>query len=156
MDADGYGYRYERDGLIVDLLAPDGMRNPPRMATGALALGIPGGSQALSRSEEVHITVEDISFSLRRPSLLGAVLIKARSLMVHSDPESQREDLLRLLSLIPDPRAIAGELKASERQWLLRAEARLRFGDPSQLDQSDMRNAVLAFRLLAELSGITP
>ena len=38
--------------------------------------------------------------------------------MVHNDPEAQREDLLLLLSLVEDPRAMAGDLKRSERKWL--------------------------------------
>ena len=32
------------------------------------------------------VRVGERSFELRRPTLLGAILIKARSLMVHDDP----------------------------------------------------------------------
>jgi hypothetical protein len=46
-DLDGYGYRYERDGLIVDLLAPDGINPRPDLGAGVKAIGVPGGSQAL-------------------------------------------------------------------------------------------------------------
>jgi hypothetical protein len=91
-DLDGYAHRYERDGLVVDVLAPDGIKPPPRLGGGRKAVGVPGGSQALSRSETVTVTVKGRSFELRRPTLLGALLIKARSLMAHSDPETQRED----------------------------------------------------------------
>lgn len=35
------------------------------------------------------------SFQVRRPTLLGAILIKARSLMVLAAPASQREDMRR-------------------------------------------------------------
>ena len=52
-DPDNYGYRYERDGLIVDVLAPDGIRPPPTLDGSRHAVGIPGGSQALARSETV-------------------------------------------------------------------------------------------------------
>jgi hypothetical protein len=31
-DLDGYGYRYERDGVVVDVLAPDGVKPPPALA----------------------------------------------------------------------------------------------------------------------------
>lgn len=31
-DLDGYGHRYERDGIIVDVLAPDGLKPPPALA----------------------------------------------------------------------------------------------------------------------------
>lgn len=149
LDQDGYGYRYERDGIVVDLLAPDGMRTPPTIRQGVRAIGIPGGSQALARSEPVQVTISDRRFVARRPNLLGAILIKARSLMVHSDPASQREDLLRLLSLVPDPRAIAAGLSAAERRWLTRAQARLNFEGPSLLNAGEARTAALACRLLS-------
>jgi hypothetical protein len=147
-DVDGYGYRYERNGLLVDVLAPDGMGKPPAPGSGVKAVGIPGGSQALRRSEVVTVTVEDETFTLRRPTLLGAILIKTRALMVHSDPDSQREDLLRLLSLIDDPRAMAADLRKSERKWLRDAEDRLKLASPSLLDRDAARRAELAFRLL--------
>jgi hypothetical protein len=91
---------------------------------------------------------------LRRPTLLGAVLIKARSLLVHHDPEAQREDLLRLLSLVEDPRATAAEITRPERRWLRRAEPHLRFDDPSNLPAVAMRRARQTFRLL--LADRTP
>jgi hypothetical protein len=147
-DLDGYGYRYERHGLIVDVLAPDGIKPPPSLGSGLTAVGVPGGSQALIRSETVTVTVAGRSFELNRPTLLGAVLIKARSLMVHADPESQREDLLRLLALIEDPREMAADLRKSERRWLREVERRLDFASPSLLDRDTQTRAELAFRLL--------
>jgi hypothetical protein len=61
-DLDGYAHRYERDGLIVDVLAPDGIKPPPDLGTGFKAIGVPGGSQALARSETVTVTVSGRSF----------------------------------------------------------------------------------------------
>lgn len=147
-DLDGYAHRYERDDLTVDLLAPDGITPPPRIGAGGKAIGVPGGSQALVRSESVSVAVAGRSFELRRPTLLGAVLIKARSLMVHSDPDAQREDLLTLLAIIADPREMAKELRRSERGWLRNAESRLDLLGSSSLDARVMRRAQLAFRLL--------
>jgi hypothetical protein len=152
LDLDGYGYRYERDGMIVDLLAPDGMRNPPAVSPGIKAIGVPGGSQALTRAEPVKVITRERSYVMRRPSLTGAILIKARSLMVHSDPDSQREDLLRLLSLVPDPRATAREITVAERRWLAKAEHRLDLSAPSLLDRDAARTAALTFRLLSRAS----
>jgi hypothetical protein len=147
-DLDGYAHRYVRDGLIIDVLAPDGIKPPPDLGAGLKAIGVPGGSQAISRSETVTVTVEGHSFELRRPTLLGAVLIKARSLMVHSDPETQREDLLRLLALIEEPRRMAADLRKTERKWLRDAEQHLNLPGPSLLDAETMRRAELAYRLL--------
>lgn len=147
-DLDGYAFRYSRDGLIVDLLAPDGVKPPPTLGTGRAAIGVPGGSQALARHEEITVRLGQRTFTLRRPTLLGAILIKARSLVVHHDPESQREDLLLLLSLVDDPRAMARELKKSERRWLRDAEAPLSFDRPANVGPARLRLARLAFGLL--------
>ena len=147
-DLDGYGHRYERDGIVVDVLAPDGVKPPPTLGSGVIAVSVPGGTQALGRSEAVVVRVGERSFELRRPTLLGAILIKARSLMVHADPASQREDLLRLLSLIDDPRELATELRDTERRWLRRAEESLDLQAPSLLVADVQRRAQLAFRLL--------
>ncbi len=147
-DLDGYGHRYERDGIVVDVLAPDGVKPPPTLGGGVTAVGVPGGTQALGRSESVLVRIGERSFQLRRPTLLGAILIKARSLLVHDDPASQREDLLRLLSLIDEPRRLAAELRDTERGWLRRAEERLELQAPSLLVADLHRRAELAFRLL--------
>jgi hypothetical protein len=146
-DPDGYAWRYTRDGLIVDVLAPDGFRNPPKLG-GVKALGVPGGQQALSRAEKVRVTVDGETFELRRPTLLGAILIKARSLVRHRDPEAQREDLLRLLSLVDDPRTTAADLRGNERKWLRAIEGRLAFDEPAALDRRVVRRASQAYRLL--------
>lgn len=92
--------------------------------------------------------MRDSVFVVRRPTILGSILIKARSLMEHADPGAQREDLLRLLSLLPDPRASASELGAGERQWLVRAGQRLDPDGPSLLEPGALRTARLAHRLL--------
>jgi hypothetical protein len=43
-DPDGYGCRYERRGVVVDVLAPDGIRPPPTLGGGVTAVGVPGPS----------------------------------------------------------------------------------------------------------------
>jgi hypothetical protein len=147
-DADGFAHRYERAGVIIDVVAPEGIRPPATLDGSRKAVGVPGGTQALWRSETVTVTVGRRSFALRRPTLLGAVLIKARSLLVHHDPDAQREDLLRLLSLVEDPRRMAGEMTSSERRWLRDAEPRLRLNESSSLSAGDVRRARQALRLL--------
>jgi hypothetical protein len=154
-DLDGYGHRYVRDGIVVDVLAPDGIKPPPTLGGGVTAVGVPGGTQALGRSEVVTMRLADRSFELRRPALLGAILIKARSLLVHADPASQREDLLRLLSLVDEPRELARELRDTERRWLRHAEARLDFQTVSLLSADLQRRADLAYRLLTRSSAET-
>jgi hypothetical protein len=146
-DLDGFAHRYRRGTLTIDVLSPEGIRPPPTIGR-QKAVGIPGGSQALSRAERVTVSVDGREFELRRPTLLGAILIKARSLMKHADPESQREDLLRLLALLEDPRATAADLRPTERRWLRAAEPRLAFDAYTMLDAGLVRRAEQAFRLL--------
>jgi hypothetical protein len=147
-DREGYVHRYVRGDMIVDVLAPDGMRPPAALGPGRIAVGVPGGSQALSRQEAVRVRLDGRSFTLRRPTLLGAILIKARSLTVHHDRDAQREDLLLLLSLVEDPRATARDLKASERGWLRSAHEPLAFDRPANVGSQQMQRARLALRLL--------
>ena len=138
--------------MIVDLLAPDGLNPAPDLAGGLKAVGVPCGTQALNRSEVVTVSVDGNEFELRRPTLLGAIMIKARSITRHADPEAQREDLLRLLSLVEDPRAIAAELKSSERRWLRQTADRLDLDGLTLLDDVAVRNARLAYRILVRES----
>lgn len=147
-DLDGFAHRYQRDDLIVDVLAPDGLNPAPDLGRGLKAVGVPGGSQALDRSEVVRVSVDGREFELRRPTLLGAILIKARAIMRHVDPDAQREDLLRLLALVEDPRVMAGDLRNTERTWLRQAEARLDFDGLALLDDAAFRNARLTYRVL--------
>jgi len=147
-DRDGYSFRYVREGFVVDLLASDGVKPPPALTGGRRAISVPGGSQALERQEAVTVRLSDRAFTLRRPTLLGAILIKARSLLVHEDPASQREDLVLLLSLVDDPRAMAGDLLRSERQWLRRAQEPLAFDRPANVSADRQRRARLTLRLL--------
>jgi len=71
---------------------------------------------------------------LRRPNLLGAILIKAR-VVAKERPEkfdSDRQDLIRLLSYVEDPRSLAlrERLKRSEKKWLRKIEDKLDAADP--------------------------
>ena len=145
------GHRWERDGVVVDLLAPDGLRDDPRVSGRVRTVQVPGGTQALARTEVVEVEIDGNTFRIRRPALLGAILIKARSLLVHDDPDAQRADLVLLLSLVEDPRAAANELRGRERHWLLDAESALGFDDPAlvgSLPPARVQRARAALRLL--------
>lgn len=145
------GFRFEVDGHVVDVLAPDGMAKPAMTSRRFQTIQIPGGSQALARTERVAIVVDDLRAVLHRPTLLGAVLLKARSLRVHSRPEDQRQDLVTLLGLMTDPRGSAEDMKPSERKWLRTIEAALNLDDPdldARVDPLSLRIARAAYRRL--------
>jgi hypothetical protein len=144
------GQRFEIDGQIIDVLAPDGLKTSPRTLGKQETAQIPGGTQALRRAESVEVSIDGGPlFRVLRPSLLGAILLKARALRVHSRPDDQREDLVLLLSFVADPRALADELKGNESKWLREAEEPLRLDQKvGRLDEPAVRRARQALALL--------
>jgi hypothetical protein len=150
------GYQFEIDGDVVEVLGPDGVRNDPKTIGKYTTFKVPGGTQALNRSEVVMVSLDGgPAVPVRRPSLLGAILIKARVVAKKRKKkfDSDRQDLVLLLSLVDDPRALAveGKIKESEKKWLRSIEEKLDFFDPllSELFPPEkLERAVQAFRLL--------
>ena len=151
------GYRFELDGEVVEILGPDGLRADPKTIGGLRTFQVSGGSQALSRTEVVLVQVADsLPVPVRRPNLLGAILIKARVVAKRRKEKfhSDRQDLIRLLSYAEDPRALAREeqLKPSERKWLRNVEVALNFDDSALaavFPVATLERARQAFRLLS-------
>ena len=148
---DGVAHRFTRGVVVVDVLAPDGLGGRTSRATigKGRTVQVPGGSQALSRSEVVDVSLGDRLGQLRRPSLLGAILLKARA--VGAAPEEaakHRGDLAFLCGLVRDPRTLASELRQTERGWL---RARGELHDRAHLAWRMSRHpddAFLTFRIL--------
>jgi hypothetical protein len=153
------GYRFELEGETVELLGPDGLRSDPRTIGKLKTFQAAGGSQALRRTEVVLVSLDgDEPIAVRRPSLLGAILIKARVVAKRREPkfESDREDLVRLLTYVDDPDALTGDMARKEPRWLLEAEAAIDFDDPilsAQFPASRLVRARQALRLLAQESS---
>ncbi len=151
VSADGVGHRFVRGNVKIDVLLPDGIgsRAPREVAPGVRSVEVPGGSQALRRSVRVTVRTDAQAGTIPRPSLLGAILVKARAIAVDDLPDAQREDLAFLLSLIDDPFAMAEELSRNERQWLRRQNNLL---DPEarawrSIDNADDGRAALGILL---------
>ena len=143
------GYQFDVDGELIEVLGPDGLKADPQTIGKFKTFQVPGGTQALRRTEVVWIALaEGAAVAMRRPSLLGAILIKAKVLAKHrrSKFESDRQDLVGLLSLVDDPRdlAVTGELKATEQKWLADVAKALNFTDPSLADLFDREQLVRA------------
>jgi hypothetical protein len=129
------GYQFDLDGETVEVLGPDGVKVDPKTIGKYTTFRVPGGTQALNRSEVVMVGIGGKpAVAMRRPSLLGAILIKARVVAKRRKEkfDSDRQDLVLLLSLIDDPRALAteGKLKRSERKWLRTIEGKIGFSEP--------------------------
>jgi hypothetical protein len=155
------GYRFEVDGAVVEILGSDGVRRDPKTLGMHTTIQVPGGSQALARTEVVSVSLAGAPpVALRRPNLLGAILIKARVVAKQRRDkfESDRQDLILLLSFVEDPRALATGLRKSERRWLLKIEPLLPFDDAALADrfaEAELSAAQLAYRLLVAPGGRT-
>lgn len=105
-DPDGLSHRFRRGDVIIDLLAPDGLgaRADRTTIPPAHTLMVKGGTRALETSETVDVALRDTTGRVRRPDLLGAVVVKAAAVDVDDVPRAQERDLAFLLSLIADPR----------------------------------------------------
>jgi hypothetical protein len=149
------GYRFEVEGEVVEVVGSEGVRRDPKTLGKYTTFQVPGGSQALSRTEVVRVSLDgDPPVGLRRPSLLGAILIKARAVAARRDRfDSDRQDLIRLLSFVHDPRALADEerLRTTERRWLRDIEPLMAFDDAALTNvfpAGDVGRAGQAYRLL--------
>jgi len=126
------GYRFELEGQVIEVLGPDGLKADPPTLGKLTTLQIDGGRQALHRAETVLVVLgERPPAPIRRPDLLGAILLKARVVAVKRPDkfDSDREDLIRLLTYVDDPRELAetGGLTRNERGWLRRVDPLLDF-----------------------------
>jgi hypothetical protein len=150
------GYRFELDGERVEVLGPDGLKKDPKTLPGLTTFQVSGGSQALQRTEVVLVSLSGAPpVAVRRPSLLGAILIKARVVAKRRKEKfsSDLEDLIRLLSYVEDPRGLASaeQLKSSEKRWLRDVEGLLDSDDAAvaaPFPAGVLERAQQAFRLL--------
>jgi len=117
---EGIGHRYVRGGVSVDVLAPEGLGARADLTTTppGRTLQVPGGSQALARTELLPARVRQSGGLIPRPSLLGALVTKAEAVGVDDTPHAQREDLAFLLTLVPDPTSLAEAMTKKDRQRL--------------------------------------
>lgn len=123
--SDQFAYRFRRDTAVLDVLAPEGVdrqRQIPAIGRRP-ALAVEGANRALSLAERVPVHLGERSGYVRRPSLLGALVIKAAAAVTDSrNPERHRQDLVVLGYLALDNmRRIARESRAHDRQRLRRA-----------------------------------
>lgn len=149
---EGIAHRYRRAGVSIDVLAPEGLGPRANLTTTppGRTLRVPGGTQALDRTELVPVVFGDHRGLVPRPSLLGAIVSKAVAVEVDDMPDAQRLDLALLLSLIDDPVDLACLLTKKDRQRL-RSRSEMTAADQRawaslSVDAADRGRA--AFRLL--------
>ena len=123
----GLAHRYYRGPVNIDVLAPEGLgpRTDITTTPPGRTLQVPGGTQALARTELVPIAAGYSTGLVPRPSLLGAIIIKAVAIYTDDLPRVQQSDLALLLSLLEQPTAIHGQLTAKDWKRLRRCSEML-------------------------------
>jgi hypothetical protein len=139
---EGIQHRFRRgtdDGdLYVDVLAPDhvGARANLTTTPPGRTIEVPGGTRALQRSERVSLEVDGKTGQIRRPDIVGAIVVKLEAIGLAGDPARHYQDLAFLRTILREPRHARSELTPKER-------AKLR---ACQLQNRDQR----AWRLLSD------
>jgi len=93
---------------------------PPRISTD---LDVPvdvqvvtGGTQAPARTQLLPVPTPTRRGLVPRPSLPGALVVKADAVGVDDAPQAQQEDFVVLLALVDDPFDLAGDLTPGDRE----------------------------------------
>ena len=123
-DSESTSYRWRRDGLLIDVAVPpevNEQRTSPTTINNRVGLELPATQQAIRRTEAVDVEVAGERVGrLRRPNLLGAIVIKSTAAIVDSrDPERHHEDIVSLADII----AFEG-LQSTYRDQVSRKDAR--------------------------------
>lgn len=121
MSADGLAHRYARPAeprpVVIDVLAPEGLGDRAVLTTSppGRTIEVPGGTQALNRTERVTVIHEGRSGTVPRSSLLAAIVGKAAATAL-ATPERHYRDLALLCALVDDPFTLAEQLTTKDRQ----------------------------------------
>ncbi|MFN8084355.1 MAG: hypothetical protein U0Q14_09025 [Dermatophilaceae bacterium] len=156
ISAEGRQHRWKRGDASIDVLLPDGVgeRAAERKgATGSPTLPTQGGTQALKRSEAVAVTVSGREGYVRRPNLLGALVVKAaaHTNVGDQDPRRHRRDFLVLAGLVTAGDFASEHLSKKDRQRLRGILAAIAKDRELQLETSGAANAITRLRLAADL-----
>jgi hypothetical protein len=127
----GVAHRYVRPGrkrgwpVAIDVLAPDGVGRRADLTTThpGHTVQVPGGTQALARTERTAVRSGDRLGYVPRPTLLAAVVGKAAACGLPDDPSRHLRDLALLCALIDDPFSTADELSVKDHKRLRLAAA---------------------------------
>lgn len=122
--AEGHEHRWVNGPAMIDVLVPTNLG--PRAqattgATGSTTVATRGAQQALDRAELVAVQVGHTSGQVRRPNLVGALIIKAAATSVPSgDAERHKTDFTLLATMIR-PSDDLSSLTTRDRQHLRHA-----------------------------------
>jgi hypothetical protein len=123
ISAEGLQHRWRRDKALIDVLLPEGVGervSSREGVTGSPTLSTASGTQALQRSETVAVEVAGREGFVRRPNLVGALVVKAAA---HANPGDaargrHRRDFVVLARLLRASDFAPEELSKKDRQRL--------------------------------------
>ncbi|HSV38323.1 MAG TPA: hypothetical protein VLI04_06135 [Nocardioidaceae bacterium] len=125
ISAEGRQHRWVRGEASIDVLLPEGIGERAQEregVTGSPTLPTQGGTQALRRSEVIPVAVDGRTGFVRRPNLVGALIVKAaaHTNVGDQDPRRHRRDFLVLAGLITATDFANEALSKKDRQRLRR------------------------------------
>lgn len=133
-------YRWAREGVSFDIGVPpkaNDQRTVATSVTGYAAVELPATQQALRRTQRLPVRIDQDAGYVRRPDLLGAVIVKAAAAGADTrEPGRHREDLVSLA----DTLAHSGEHLRFAAQLRPRDRARLRMA-LSRITRKEWREA---------------
>ena len=128
VSAEGHEHRWRNGLALIDVLVATNLGRSQTVTgvTGSTTVGASGAQQALDRSELVEVRVGRSDGKVRRPNLVGALIIKAAAMSAPSgDNERHKADFALLATLIK-PSDDFTELTRRDRQHLTRGIAAVR------------------------------
>lgn len=123
VSAEGHEHRWRNGDAVIDVLIAHSLGARSQKATGvtgSTTVSASGAQQALNRSELVDVLIGDTSGRVRRPNLVGALIIKAAAMSAPTgDRERHKADFALLSTMIRPGDNLTG-LTARDRQHLTR------------------------------------
>jgi hypothetical protein len=156
ISAEGRQHRWVREKASIDVLLPEGVgirASERRGVTGSPTLPTAGGTQALQRTEAVAVTVDGREGFVRRPTLVGALVVKAAA---HGnpgdmDPRRHRRDFLVLAGLITASDVASEELTKSDRRRVRSIVTAIEADRELLLETTDAPGVIARLRVAAGL-----
>lgn len=102
--------------VAVDVLAPEGLdaRTDITTTRPGRTIEVPGGTQALDRTELIEVAHEGRVAAVPRPSLLGALVGKGAASGLPGDNSRHLRDLALLCALVADPFELRDQLSKKD------------------------------------------
>jgi hypothetical protein len=156
ISAEGRQHRWVREKASIDVLLPEGVgirASERRGVTGSPTLPTAGGTQALQRTEAVAVTVDGREGFVRRPTLVGALVVKAAA---HGnpgdmDPRRHRRDFLVLAGLITASDVASEELTKTDRRRVRSIVTAIEADRELLLETTDAPGVIARLRVAAGL-----